>query len=257
MFGCYFHRRAIEKAFLGTLAPHRWAKVRTHIGGCAECKSLYEKLGSVGRALGPGGAAPLMRDTVEEAVLSETTGRSRARMAPWFAGAGLLAAAAGLLLFLGRRDPDGGFRPRGGPVVFSVRPPGVRILCVGPAGTLGEVRLAAETGPPLPCPEDATLQIVHSSTPDRPLLLVVYGVDEAGEFRWYAPRQPDAPPVPARGDFIDVALEWSTRLAVKHRPGKVELTVRWVDPGPATAAAALEAPAILELHGALLVEGKP
>jgi hypothetical protein len=247
MFGCYFHRRAIDQAFVGTLSPRRWAAVRTHIKACGACRERYEKLGAIGRALGPGGASPML----EEAVLRE---RPRARLTPWFAGAGLLAAAAALFLFVNRREPGGGFRPRGSPVTFAVRPPGARVLCVGPAGTLGEARLGAEAGAPLRCPLHASLQIVHSSAPERRLAMIAFGVDERGERRWYAPRQPDAPPVAVEGDFLDLPLDWSTSLEVKHQAGKIDLTVRWVDVGPGTAAEALEAAPVLELHAALLLE---
>jgi Putative zinc-finger len=253
----FFHRRAIEKAFLGTLSPRRWAAVRQHLAGCDDCRALYERLGSVGKALGPGGTAPLMRDTVEGAVIDEATGRSRGRMTPWFAGASLLAVAAAVFLFVQRRDQQNGFRPRGSPTTFTTRPPGARLLCVGDGGTLGEARLGLEAGEPLHCPLSASLQIVHSSTPERKLALVVVGVDDKGERRWYAPRQPDAPPVLVEGDFLDLALDWSTRLGVKHGPGRVEVTLRWVDPGPATAAAALAAPAVYELHAALVLEPAP
>src|SRR5688572_13299024 len=144
MWACYFHRRAIDAAFVGPLPAERWASLRTHIEGCAACREHYEKLGPVGRAPGPGGAAPLMRETLADVVVGEGTGR-RARRVPWFAGIGFaVAAAAAFLLFLRPRPADD-LRPRGGQTSPG-RPPGVRLLCVADGRVLGEVVATATAG---------------------------------------------------------------------------------------------------------------
>jgi hypothetical protein len=51
------HRRAIERAVLGELAPLAEMRLRAHLGGCPRCRAHYDGLARTAEALGGGRAA--------------------------------------------------------------------------------------------------------------------------------------------------------------------------------------------------------
>ncbi|MBI5482168.1 MAG: hypothetical protein HY906_25155, partial [Deltaproteobacteria bacterium] len=96
---------------------------------------------------------------------------------------------------------------------------------------LAEAR-AAE--PPLPVPAlrctiDTTLQVAYATPRQEGLRMVVYGRDPGGSLFFYAPRRPTQVAVPLEPDAISRALDWSTRLEVKHAPGVYDLRVLFFD----------------------------
>jgi hypothetical protein len=256
------HRRArrwIESAFVETLPPARWERLRAHLTGCDACRVRYDRLGDVRRALG--GASLLPADAREQIAVALAASRaprpSSSRAVAGITLAGAAALAALLVLVLGPRPPDDELKPRGAVLKFAGRPPGLRLYCVS-VGADGRPVIRAEVAaaaPPLPIPTlrckiDGELQLAYTSPRLKEMTMIVHGEGAAGTKLWYAPRQPTAPAVALVADAIDEPLPWSTRLAVKHVPGRVDVVARFYE-GSEEQAGTPRRPPVYELRAIL------
>lgn len=233
--GCTARRaRLVERDFVGDLARWRRRRLRRHLRGCDDCRRLYDRLAAADRQLGAGRVlSEAAIDAVGDAVVGSATPWRR-RRSVWV-GVGSLATAAAVLVALSVRDqarPD--LRPRGDGIVLGDRMPGIRLFCVetdaAGARVVGEARVVSVAGPlpRLRCTLDAELQLAYSSPDLEGLTMVAFG-RKGQSIHYYAPRSADAESIPLEPDRIDVALDWSTRLGVKHEPGEYEVLVQFFD----------------------------
>jgi anti-sigma factor RsiW len=254
------YRSFIDASFEGSLSAEDRAQLFSHLERCEACRAYYDRLGEIEAALSPGRA---ISAAAEERIFSRVVPakdpprrRLWASMA-WILGAASAAAIAVAVLFVETPKPDA-FRARG---EGGVRSAGVSFFCVGP-GPTGETHVVRKSDaargpfgdtpvPALSCPLNAELQLTYSSPPGRALSMIAYGEGADHEVHWYAPREPDAPPIDLAANATDQALAWSTRLAVNHRPGEIQVRVRIFDrstgDAPKTAAEALTAKTTDEL----------
>lgn len=203
----------------------------------------------------------------------------------WMGASLAVTAMAGFVIVTSLRAPDGRskehFTARGGTHVGdggkpAEREPGVTALCVGSepapgahispppteqplAGALAAVDrvVAAVSGSRVPltvarmrCKVGDSLQLTYSTPRGRELYMLARGETETGMVRWYAPTSADAALPLLSPDAVDAVLPWSTRLAVRHEPGLVKMTVRFFD-HPLTGA---EAAAVADDGSALRLE---
>lgn len=253
-------RRWNEQAFLGKLAPRRWERLRTHLAECHECRAHFDRLGHVRRVLGAQAALP--GDAMERigaALRKRAASRRRFWIAMWGLGSLAAAAAAGFLLFASTGEDASRFAARGGRPEFPGRSLGARILCVSPVAA-GEVAVTDATvavepslpAPSLRCKIDAGLQFTYSTPASEGLHMLAYGRGANGITYWYVPRRSDDTAAPLAANAVDEAIPWSTRLGVKHRPGRVDVTIRFYD-APVVAAEADVRPFLAELHAVVEV----
>ena len=233
--GCTARRaRLVERDFVGDLSRWRRRRLRRHLGGCDDCRRLYDRLAAADRQLGAGRVLPETAiDAIGEAVVGSATPWIR-RRSVWV-GVGSLATAAAVLVALSVRDharPE--LRPRGDGILLGDRTPGIRLFCVeadaAGARVAGEARVVSVAGPlpRLRCTLDDELQLAYSSPDLEGLTMVAFGRN-GQSIHYYAPRSGEDESVPLVPDRIDMALDWSTRLGVNHQPGEHEVHVLFFD----------------------------
>jgi hypothetical protein len=253
--------RRIDRAFLGKASPRALRALRDHAGTCEGCRSAYDRLGEVERALEKAFFPATARERVAALALAPPT-RRRAWAAP--AGA-LVAAAAAILLWVVATPPAprDEFQARGVDLAFDQlapgeRAPGVRLFCmqVSDEGVhvTAEIHMAdgAMPVPTLRCTLGDELQIAYS-TPSLPgLTMIVFADSPSGATRWYAPAHAGTSSVSLTTDVIDEPLAWSTRLVAEHEPGHHEVVAQFFM-GPVPAAPDAEPP-LAELRARLVIE---
>jgi hypothetical protein len=111
------HKRTIERAVLGELAPRDDARLRAHLGACARCRAHYDGLARTAEALGSGrAAAARARQRLFAALdgatapalpqpVREPAGRAR-RI--WLGASLALVPAAALVLLKLSKEPGAG-----------------------------------------------------------------------------------------------------------------------------------------------------
>ena len=204
-------KQALRALGEGTLDAAGYARLRTHVAGCAECRDTYERLARVDSAL-EGRALPAQR---EELLRQELFARLEAasRSAPvaarrrftlpaftWPSVAGLAVAAVAVVVLMPRRlTQDNEWRTRGVPLTSAW---GIRVFCVGPQG---DVLAEARSGQTLVCGEGSSVQF--SYTAPEAARLSVEARSSAGELLRFFPREGEAARVPAG---VDMPLPDST-----------------------------------------------
>jgi hypothetical protein len=253
--------RRIDRAFLGRASPRALRALRDHASTCERCRSAYDRLGDVERALEKAWFPAAARERVAALVVAPPS-RRRAWAAP--AGA-LVAAAAAILLWVVAAPPAprDEFQARGVDLTFDQlapgeRAPGVRLFCMQVSDhgvhVTAEVHMAdgAMPVPTLRCTIGDELQIAYS-TPSLPgLTMIVFAESPSGATRWYAPTQAGASAVSLATDIIDEPLAWSTRFVAEHEPGHHEVVAQFFM-GPLPAAPGAEPP-LAELRATLVLE---
>jgi hypothetical protein len=242
---CRLSRWRMDRSFRGTLSPRAWDRLRRHLVGCDGCRARYDQLGQVRRVLVPGGLSFLGPDPIASLVSGVSPVRRRAPFV--WAGGAMAVAIAILVIFLRPRDE---FRERGLDPRFRTRPPGVTVYCIDAVDD-AVIASAPAVAPPLPVPTLSCrmkdeLQLAYSTPDQGPLAMIVSGESDGTTF-WYAPRRPEDPPLALVPSSVDEPVAWSTRLGVKHTPGKVRLHVRFVKPTLMPAIEALSTDAVSEL----------
>lgn len=242
--------RLVERAFVRGLPARQRRQLREHLASCASCRARWDRLAIIDRQLGGPALTATMIDQIGDAVLARGEGGERRRWWAWLTAGGVAvtAAAAVALLWL-RPGGDGStLSARGGQSLG--RTPGVRLFCV--AGDRDHVRSEARMVsngpvPELRCMLGDDLQLAYT-TPDREgLTMVAFGrLDSDSTIVHYAE------PTMLQADRIDEILDWSTRLAVAHRPGRYDVVVRFFDlPVAAVQATGERVAPLVELHARL------
>lgn len=169
-------RRRVDRHFDSGLAPGEERLLRDHLPTCADCSARYERHLAL-ESIDPVALGPRRRLARGLGLASE---RSVVR---WMPLAGALAAAAAVLLLLGRSTPSSssvGFTARGAP---------------GPARGEVFVYRAVDHGQPMRA--GATLgghdelAFAYENPSAKPYLMI-YGVDEQHRIVWYYPAWTDA-----------------------------------------------------------------
>jgi hypothetical protein len=261
------YREQIERAFVGKLDREGWTALRAHLLDCDACRGFYDRLGAVDRALAPAAAvSPMIRDSIEARVLAGA-GVAEKRGA-WWAWPALASAALGgvaALIVFGQPPPAEGFGVRGTQdKTFAGRAPGVAAFCVRATGGDAAPRISGSARgttdanvAALECGIEDEIQLAYSSPTNGGLYLAAWGEGQHGEIYWYAPRDPDAQILSMKSDAIDEPLPWSTRLSVKHSPGKVRLRIRFLDRSMVAEAARSYSTPLAEQTIPLEVKPKP
>ena len=110
------HKRAIERAVLGELAPRDETRLRAHLRGCPRCQAHYNGLARTAEALGGGrAAAARARDRVFAALdgpapVATPAGPARApfvrQRRVWLGASLTLVPATALVLLWLSRSPN-------------------------------------------------------------------------------------------------------------------------------------------------------
>lgn len=256
---CARWREQIDEAFVGTLSSENWVLLRAHLGECAACREVYDRLGMIDRAMAPKvDLSPFVRDRIAASVVPPQTQSARAPLLaflterrwifPAFAAAAAAVIAAVLFVPKGEH-----YNPRGSAnQIFDGRTAGVTIFCIRAGERVVATARAGDPAlgpaPTFSCPIDHELQLAYSTPKSGALYLAVYGEASTGETFWYAPAKEDAQLVALKIDALDEPLPWSTRLAVKHQPGKIRLIAKFFDKNMDAGAAKRADDAVSELH---------
>lgn len=218
--------RLVERAFVRGLSARQRRQLRDHLATCPTCQERWERLATIDRVMGGPTLSPQMIDDIENAVVPS---RGWPSWMLWSGGGGLATVALLVLVVVWGRDERSRFAPRGGG--GGARTAGLRLFCIDRDRDHVQSAVAMVSSGPRPelrCTIDADLQLAYS-TPDREgLTMVAFG-------RMNDSILPYAPPVgvgdmlPLRADRIDQVVDWSTRLAVHHRPGRYEVIARFFD----------------------------
>jgi hypothetical protein len=208
-FARWRNRRRLDAAFVGTLGASAMKALRAHVEACADCRSIYDRLGLVNRSLG--GMAPPVADTE----------RRRRRWAI-FIGLDVVAVAVALLIFLRPREHDR-FRARGGPA----KGYGVTLYCVEDGRVTGSViALPPPAAPTLECKLSGALQVGYT-TPSATTLTVTG--QEGKRSYAYVPASDGEPAFATAAGAKDELVPWSTSFAGRHVVGTVDVTIKLGD----------------------------
>jgi hypothetical protein len=232
----FIHKRAIERAVLGELAPRDEARLRAHLAACARCRRHYDGLARTIDALG-GGRAETARARERLFAALGTTGTAapavRASMfRGWRVSLTLVPAAIVAVLWITRASPERPSAPevtlRGSAAPATASPPATVVLYasrkVDKTSTAGgkrdrlPVRLVGE----LPGSGEARLSIndylqLGLRGLRTPTHVRVAGLDERGRIHDYVG---DTAVVPGAGPLT---LGGSVELTREHEPGRLRL----------------------------------
>jgi Putative zinc-finger len=236
----FIHKRAIERAVLGELAPRDEARLRAHLAACARCRGHYDGLARTIEALGSGRAETARaRERLFAALGTTSTATPAARASmfrSWRLSMALVPAAIVAVLWI-TRAPDRPSRPdadevtlRGSAAAATASPPATVVLYAsrktdktssgGGAGKPDRlpVRLVGE----LPGSGEARLSMndylqLGLRGLRAPTHVRVAGVDERGRIHDYVG---DTAVVPGAGPLT---LGGSVELTREHEPGRLRL----------------------------------
>jgi hypothetical protein len=180
----------------GGVAPNEEGSIRSHVSGCAECRTSLEEIRQLASDLAP--EAPNDEDAHVQRVMSaiEVSRRtsSRAWRRPWLpAGATAVALAAAMVLFIGSRHREsavGEFTARGTATEATLaRDVGVRVF----AGERQPMPLSpgAVVGP------DTAFTAAYTNLHPRPAYLLLFAVDSGRVVHWLYPAYTRADENPA------------------------------------------------------------
>jgi hypothetical protein len=207
----------VDRLFIGDLPRRQRRGLRRHLALCRSCRAYYDKLALLSRAFVPGGMG---LDTPDP---DESPLRRFSLLAAAFAAAGLLALVALVAL----RARSEGREPAAAAVE------GFRLYCLS-APPRPEVRAAARGGPfdrppTVRCALGESIQFAYSRSAPGPRHLLVIGRDAGGHPLSYTPG-PGAPPsFSLAAGAVDEPLAATTRVALHHRPGTVDVLALFSD----------------------------
>jgi len=218
----------LERSFLGDLDAEGFQALQAHLAGCEECRDRYDRQARVERRLEKS-SAPLPAahlDLIGAAVVARILAAEQPRKARWgwWLPVPVALAVAVVALFV-IRGPDE-FQARSG---APAKVEGLRAFCIG--GPAAEPRILsaadAATGAVLRCGLGEALQFSYS-TGREALHLAIVSLPEAGEgapIHYVA----EGATVPVAAGAIDEPLPYSSRLAVRHAPGRRALFALFFD----------------------------
>jgi hypothetical protein len=194
--------------------------MRAHLGACASCRRHYDRQLMLA-SLDPRGRKAKERIARGLGLRSET--RSRARFTAWIAAGALVPVAAGLLLFVVRRETGPSSAtfvreeptPRGAPAP-TAESPAVWVYRVARDGTVG---LAEGT-----IRADDELAFAYSNTAGWPFLLI-FGLDEHRHVYWFHPAWRVGEPAPAAVHASPGPGPFELPEAIRHHTDGRRLTV--------------------------------
>jgi hypothetical protein len=197
-------RALIDSHFRGSIAPGDERRMRTHVTDCDACKVHYRKRQILAQ-LDP--EAPSPEDRIAKALFA-TPARRRV---PWPLIAGIVAAAAILLLFV--RPKDDGFTPRGSVTSLPAEGIGVyRVQDHALVSTTNSLRA------------DDELAFSYENPQHKPYLMI-FGVDEGGRVYWFYPAWTNESENPSAVKTDPGAVTRRLPEAIKHPFAGSKLTI--------------------------------
>lgn len=232
------HKRAIQRAVLGELAPRREARLRAHLELCARCRDHYDGLARMAEALDAGRAAAARARARLFAALPDpppsagderppvaAAGRTSMRRRAWVGASLALAAATVVLVLVWPRDRDD-VTWRGGQEPGTAPPATLVLYARSKAGPPGQanMRVAAE----LPGSGEARIArdeylLFGLRGLRAPTHVRVSAVDDNGRVFDHVA---DTAVVPGPGPLT---LGRSIDVARAHQPGRLRLVVLFSD----------------------------